>query len=141
MVAQHPPVPKATPHHALVRDGVHAVGPPGAGRLEPRHLGVGEGQDVHHPGQGGRRRQVRPADASVRMRAAQHPGVEQIGEAHSGGHIVGVQGAPRSLLQAVDPGTVGPDETTGLPGGEGLAHGVSPAMASAACATAWEMPA
>ena len=139
-VAEHPAVAEAPPHHPVVGDGVDPVGPAGAGRLEAGDLRVGVGEDVDHPGQGRGARQVQAPDAGMRIRAAQHPGVEEVGEAHPGGDVVGVEGPARRLLEGVDARPVAADETPGHPGREGLAHERA-SSPPAACSTARAIPA
>ncbi len=141
VVIQDPAVPEAPPHHPLVGDGVHSVGPPGAGLLEAGHFGVGVGQDVHHPRQGRGPGEVEAPDAGMGMRAAQNPGVEQVGKALPGGHVVGVERPSRRLLQGIDARPVAADEAPGHPRSKGLAHGRGPTSPSAACCTARAMPA
>ena len=51
VIAQHAAVVELAPHHVVITDGVHGVGPAGVGRLEPRHLRVLIGQDGLDPRQ------------------------------------------------------------------------------------------
>jgi len=104
ILAQHAPVAKLPPHHALVADRVHRVGPAGVRRFEPRYLRVGIGQDGPHARQPLGPACLQALDACARVRAAQHLGIEQAGEKPFRGHVVGIARPAARLLGRIDRG-------------------------------------